>query len=73
MIIHIFNQTPMNNIFRNKKFQLKQKIKKLDPKVELFVLEGMLKRAEKEENYELCIIIISRTEKVKKDETQDRS
>ena len=63
----------MNNIFRNKKFQLNQKIKKLDPKVELLVLEGMLKRAEKEENYELCIIIISRTEKVKKDETQDRS
>ena len=60
-------------VIKKKKFLLNQPIKKLDPKVELFVLEDMLKRAEREERFELCCIIFNRMEQIKKEETQDRS
>ncbi len=63
----------MKHFFQHKKFLLNQPIKKLCPKVELIVLEDMLRRAEIGEDYELCTIILNRISCMKENETQDGS
>lgn len=55
--------------FYKKKLLLNQPNKKVDPKIELLVLEDMLRRLEKEENYELAATVFSRMERIKADET----
>jgi hypothetical protein len=61
----------MKNLFYKKKFllkELKQPKIKNDPglvNAEMSVLEGMLKRMEKEENYEMAAVIFSRLEDIK--------
>lgn len=62
----------MNNLFYKKKFQLNQ-IKKLDPIVELFLLEIVLEITVEDENYEFASIIYSRMESIKNDAGLHRS
>ncbi len=62
----------MNNLFNKKKFQLNQ-IEKLDPMVELFLLEMVLETLVEDEKYELASIIFNRIESVKNTSDLDRS
>ena len=57
----------------HKKFILKQSTKDLDPKIEIGVLEELLKQMELNENYEMAGIIYNRIERIKSDGTQGRS
>jgi hypothetical protein len=52
--------------FRHKKFQLNQSVKSIDPKIELEVLEDMLIRVEKDENYELATVIFEKIKAIKR-------
>lgn len=62
----------MNNLFNKKKFQLNQ-IEKLDPMVELFLLEMVLETLVEDEKYELASIIFNRIESIKSTSDLDRS
>ena len=62
----------MNNLLYKKKFQLNQ-IKKLDPIVELFLLEMVLETLAEDEKFELASIIFNRIESVKSTSDLDRS
>lgn len=62
----------MNNLFYKKKFQLNQ-IEKLDPIVELFLLETVLETLVEDEKFELASIIFNRIESVKSVSDIDRS
>jgi hypothetical protein len=55
----------MKNIFPKKKFILNQPIKEVDVRTELFVLEEMLRRLEKEEDYLMASVVYNRMESIK--------
>ena len=63
----------VKNLFYKKKFLLNQPIKEVDPKVELLVLEDMLRRLEKEENYELAATVFNKIKNIHAAETQSGS
>jgi hypothetical protein len=50
--------------FKPTMFLLHQTPKELDPKVELSVLEGLLKSLEKDENYEVAQIALNRINRI---------
>ena len=62
----------MNNLFYKKKFQLNQ-IEKLDPIVELFLLEIVLETLVEDEKYVLASIIFNRIASIKSASDLDRS
>jgi hypothetical protein len=57
----------------HKKFVLGQKVKPLDAKTEISVLEDLLKTVEKEERYEVAAVVYKRLKTVRSSGSQDRS
>ena len=56
--------------FKHKRFLLNQNTKELDPKVELSVLEDLIKSLKKNENYEVAEIALERINEIRRGENK---